>query len=1394
MHTTNTDADPPQSAVEEELIAGRYRVEQLLAVGGMGEVLAVNDTSTGRRVALKRMLEQSDARITAMFEREYQTLVGLKHPRIVEVYDYGLDRGRRYYTMELLEGHDLRKSAPLPFKAACRYLRDIASSLALIHARRLLHRDVSPRNVHVTRDDRCKLLDFGALSSFGVMDVIVGTPPYLPPEAIKRISLDQRSDLFALGAVGFWLLTGKHAFPARTLRDLPALWSLGTPRPSEVLRAERLAAPHAPPLPDIPKALDELVMALLTPDPLGRPESAMEVIDRLNILAELEPEQDMLSARSYLHGAQTVGRERERGRLRRRVDRGLRGNGASVVVNAVAGMGSTRLIGEIALDAQLAGATAVVVDAKLHQGIYGIAHALVDALVAALPRQSVAAAATHRDQLARFSPTLARHLPPASEAGPLPAGELRRRVQSALAEWLFEIAAQQPLLLAIDNGQDLDEASAALLATIARAARSRSIVMIVAQKPREATAAAAAMRAIEEVGTSIELRPLTREQVHELVRGVFDDVPNVARLAEWLHSLSGGNPQTCMELARHLVDSGVIRFKAGVWVLPQELLPEELPADIGQALDARLKRLDAGARKLAEALCVHRGTLSRERCLQFAEAERLQDPEAALHALEREEILSLHDGSVHFAHDSARERIYGGLPDERRKALHVRFGRMLSVAAATKADTNTMLEAGWHLLQGGAETQGANLLADAGTSLTHGADEIAASVPALRAALEVFRKQKRPKHELARVLAPLAIAGYRVDRRLGVEFGDEAIDVLRQLIGLKLSTRLRPLLGPKLSLYVGLATGVVRALCAHGLKGIGVFRSTVSTFFTCVVSLASAATICFDIKRTKKCVAAIEPLAALGEDHPAAISYRFAKNLSRLPEDRVAEVADGCEQLIARLGDAARPVKGLPEDSRLLLLGGAWYALGAMSCFRDGPYALKCADKLDALGLRLYAMAADQVRTMYHALRGDIARAKTYRERVEMHAIQAGTGWQVEVWSPCGTTLVYTLTRDVIGIKRVAEELDRLVQELPTLTRHRQLARGVYHELQGDLDVAVEIRSAVLSAAAPRAFIGWPPTVGSHAATLTALGRPQEAKQCLQVVLDGMTEADEPYVAMYQKVYTSLAIADAALGDFDAATARLDALLEKHGPAEGPVTLGNLHAARMRVALMMNDLPGAERQLVAMERWFRPTGNPALIGQCERLRRELARSTGHERQAGVGGATTTIQSEIDTLRSVLGQCSDRGERCTRALELVISWAHAAGGYLLLWEGGEETMQVAASSNGELPIPPRLEQAALQAMLEVSDGEDEATSAVDAADVDSLISRSKERGDLTEGDHRVLVLTTIHAQRLCLVGAALVREGAQPLFSPSARLLDAVARSLFEADHHEAPTVPPRASH
>ena len=124
-----------QTSTADEVVAGRYRVEQLLGRGGMGAVYKVRDLSSGEPLALKRLNPDARPGLAELLEREYCTLARLHHPRIVHVFEYGIDQGTPFYTMELLSGADLSRQAPMEWRLACTCLRDAASILGVLHAR-----------------------------------------------------------------------------------------------------------------------------------------------------------------------------------------------------------------------------------------------------------------------------------------------------------------------------------------------------------------------------------------------------------------------------------------------------------------------------------------------------------------------------------------------------------------------------------------------------------------------------------------------------------------------------------------------------------------------------------------------------------------------------------------------------------------------------------------------------------------------------------------------------------------------------------------------------------------------------------------------------------------------------------------------------------------------------------------------------------------------------------------------------------------------------------------------------------------------------------------------------------------------------------------------------------
>jgi serine/threonine protein kinase len=352
-----------------DMIANRYRVEETIGEGGMAVVYKVYDIFINRRVALKQLNTkeggEKQARIIELFEREFHTLSHLSHPRLIAVYDYGVSELGPFYTMELLDGGDLRKLSPVNWEKACKLLLGICSALSLLHSRRMVHRDLSPRNIRCTSDGLAKLIDFGAMIPMGPCKQTVGTPPFVAPEVVNLQTLDGRTDLYSLGATLYYTLTGRNAFPARNFNQLPGLWRVKPLAPSEYVET-------------IPKALDTLVMQLIYSDPHRRPVNAAEVMERLSAIANLEIDDQLQISQAYLSTPTLVGRERNLVRVRKRLIRAQRGRGKAILVRGVAGVGRSRFVDACVLEGKLMGAIVIRADATDAQvGEYGVVRELV---------------------------------------------------------------------------------------------------------------------------------------------------------------------------------------------------------------------------------------------------------------------------------------------------------------------------------------------------------------------------------------------------------------------------------------------------------------------------------------------------------------------------------------------------------------------------------------------------------------------------------------------------------------------------------------------------------------------------------------------------------------------------------------------------------------------------------------------------------------------------------------------------------------------------------------------------------------------------------------------------------------------------------------------------------
>jgi beta-lactam-binding protein with PASTA domain/predicted Ser/Thr protein kinase len=271
----------------DTLFDGRYRIERKLGAGGMANVYLAEDQELGRRVAIKILNDRhaNDEQFVERFRREAKNAAALSHPNIVSIYDRGEAEGTYYIAMEYLDGRSLKElivgRGPAPVNVAVEYARQILSALRFAHRHGIVHRDIKPHNVLVDNEGRVKVTDFGiaraGTSQMTEAGSIVGTAQYLSPEQARGAPTDQRSDLYSLGIVLYELLTGEAPFEGDTPVEIAMRHLSTVPEPPSSLR------------PDLPRALDLVVMRALAKDPEDRYQSAEEMDADLERVARGAP-------------------------------------------------------------------------------------------------------------------------------------------------------------------------------------------------------------------------------------------------------------------------------------------------------------------------------------------------------------------------------------------------------------------------------------------------------------------------------------------------------------------------------------------------------------------------------------------------------------------------------------------------------------------------------------------------------------------------------------------------------------------------------------------------------------------------------------------------------------------------------------------------------------------------------------------------------------------------------------------------------------------------------------------------------------------------------------------------------------------------------------------------
>ena len=683
---------------------GPYQVLSQLGAGGMGEVYRAYDPRLSRDVALKvirRILsvgpDGEDGTLDRLL-REAILASALNHPNIVTIYETGVFDTDRYIAMELVEGSTLRQVARqgLAVGRALGIARQVSEALAVAHAAQIVHRDIKPDNVMVRPDGYVKLLDFGLarvqpeMATIGQpaatteAGLLLGTVAYMAPEQARGEMVTQEADVFSLGVMLYELVAGRHPFAAPS--------QLGT------LHALMWESPEPPSFanPELPRAIDQLIVEMLQKDPRLRP-GASEVMYRLN-LAHASSIAVALSAVTVTQPArgvarEIVGRDQELEGLRHEYERAQRGQGRLVVISAEAGMGKTTLVDTFIkqLDEQqepvrvgrgrcserLAGSEAYLpileaLDSLQKNEQLGSIARLLRAVAPSWYTQIMPASDNES--------SAARHAPESDAGAP-------ERLKRELAALVEEHGRMQPVVLCLDDMHWADPPTTDLLAYLARRIDTTRLLIITTCRPSDLAQG-------RHQFLSVKLDLIARGMCREITPESLDLVA-VARyialqfpehgfpsdFARLVHERSEGNPLFMSDLLRDLRRRQQVRQRDGRWVLADDLLSveRELPESIRSAVQRKVEALDDADRRLLGAASVQGvdfDTALIAAALQLPEEEiedrldRLQREHALVRFIDeheaRDRTLTLR---YRFAHHLYYSAFYESLRGTRRAAL-----------------------------------------------------------------------------------------------------------------------------------------------------------------------------------------------------------------------------------------------------------------------------------------------------------------------------------------------------------------------------------------------------------------------------------------------------------------------------------------------------------------------------------------------------------------------------------------------------------------------------------------------------------------------------------------------------------------------------------------------------
>lgn len=1258
-----------------QLIADRYRVRGLIGQGGMAGVYKVYDISTRRDLALKQLVakggSEKQRKIVELFEREYLTLAHLAHPRVVQVYDYGVDGRGPYYTMELLDGTDLRKLSPVPWRRACGLLIDVCSVLSLIHSRKLVHRDISPANIWCTHDGLAKLIDFGAMIPMGPCRQVVGTAAFSAPEMVNLQSLDGRVDLYSLGAALYYTLTGRHAYAARDFKQLRQRWRIKPSVPSTYVK-------------DIPKALDVLTTSLIHLDPQARPTNAAEVIDRLSAIADIKVAGQLKVSQAYLTSPTLVGRDKPLFRLKKRLILSPQRKGSTVVVQGVSGVGRSRFIEACTFEGKLIGATVLRSDASDAQtGDYGVVRSLVKQIIDAFPDTARKELESRVADLRRVLPDLFRQKRRVKLELAEPTADIRARVQSQLCEWFIDLSQSRCLCIAVDDVHRIDEPSAAFLAYLSHQLETHAIVIVVSAETNAPCTAEGALEVLVRNGTVINLKNLSQNKTEQLLASIFGKVPNIDLVSHHLFRISAGIPRDILQLAQHLVDRRAIRFDAGVWLLPDRIDSGDLPDSMAQTLRDRVDMLSYDARHLATHMALSpEENFSFDDCIVLTQRGEVSRVMSSLQELVTAEVLKNEQDRYAFTQRGWANALTPDNNSVDERECHLRLVGLYSRRG------NQPLHVVRHLLRAGEQEKALDLLIQfsESTQRVSGDDQevyhnLVRSLPhgwrdIFTDGIELCEKVKRPKSQIYTLYIRLVglIRTYDASdtqpfiRLYQMLYRDSGLAFYRELDQtIESDERVKVALKKAQDQYD------TAAEADKGLEPIAAIRELVRSSILASGMIAISCDYPFH-----QSVPSLEPYGSLS---PAVdVTNRLLRAVGRRITMRNDLALQKYEQILAMIDKPDRG--GLEESYHTHVRYGIKRGLGMIRACMGLEDALLNASELESHPI--FEVNAIQIQMLYYTWQGDVERAIHYKKSMELLQIQKSPMDFYEGSYQAREFVAYAIIDDLSSVKFIMNGIDKMAEKYPAWFPTQLYAHGEYHRIRGDYPKAMKKFEEALQLTAAGKHQSWADIAGAYLRTLSALHRYQEG-----------AEKGEKFRALAEReqlgftgvfIAMPLAMADAMCGNFHKAVVDSEAVIDQlNKTGTTGITLGLAYETRCRIAIRMNDRESYRKYIALCEKQFRRKENPALVARFENVVRE-AQNAANELYSDRDMISLLLDTDPSSVTQnaleVLEKCKGGDELNRCILDLLIEISRTKGGFLYTMHN--DGVRLAANKDSRKP--------------------------------------------------------------------------------------------------------------